>query len=54
MTSLRARAALAAYGWTGLAAYPAVSAFVMLRAARAQVRALRLSQCGPSGRAALG
>lgn len=44
MTSLRARAALAAYGWTGLAAYPAVSAFVMLRAARGKEERARKSE----------
>lgn len=44
MSSFRARLALAAYRWTGVAAYPAVSAFVSLRAARGKEERARKSE----------
>ena len=44
MTSLRARLALFGYRWAGVAAYPAVSAFVSLRAARGKEERARKSE----------
>ncbi|MDB5551227.1 MAG: kdtA [Rhizobium sp.] len=44
MKSLRARAALAAYRGLGVAAYPAISAFVLLRAARGKEERARKSE----------
>lgn len=44
MSSFRARLALAAYRWTGVAAYPAVSAFVSLRAVRGKEERARKSE----------
>lgn len=44
MTSLRARLALFGYRWAGVAAYPAVSALVSLRAARGKEERARKSE----------
>lgn len=44
MTSLRARLALAGYRWAGVAAYPAVSAIVSVRAARGKEERARKSE----------
>lgn len=44
MTSLRARLALFGYRWAGVAAYPAVSTFVSLRAARGKEERARKSE----------
>ena len=44
MTSIRARLALSTYRWAGVAAYPAVSAFVSLRAARGKEERARKSE----------
>lgn len=44
MTSLSARLALFGYRWAGVAAYPAVSAFVSLRAARGKEERARKSE----------
>ena len=44
MTGLRARLALFGYRWAGVAAYPAVGAFVSLRAARGKEERARKSE----------
>ena len=44
MSSLRARLALAAYRWAGIAAYPAISALISVRAARGKEERARKSE----------